>query len=61
MDSNGYFTEQTMFKVYKSLRKIGLDEDKAIDAMNEMQNEGILFREKRPANNPGPVYRETSS
>lgn len=44
-----YYTEDTLFKVFKALRKIGLDEEQATAAISEMQNAGILFRERRPA------------
>jgi len=55
-----YYTEETMFKVFKALRKVGLNEEDATDAINELQNVGILFREKRPvqAGISQPVYRE---
>ena len=52
------FTENTLFKVYDALRASGLDEQKARDAITEMQNNGILFRERTPeVNHPGPVCR----
>lgn len=55
-----YFTEETLFKVYKTLREVGLDEEKAIEAIREMQNAGILFREQQPAKAASPtVYRDT--
>lgn len=41
-----HFTEATLFKVYKALRATGLTEQQAEDAINEMQNAGILFRER---------------
>lgn len=37
--------EGTIFKVYAALMKSGLTHKQATDAINEMQNEGILFRE----------------
>lgn len=38
-------TEDTMHKVYKSLLDSGLNGDVASNAIRQMQNEGILFRE----------------
>lgn len=43
-----HFTENTLFKVYDALRKVGMDETQARDAISEMQNAGILFRERFP-------------
>lgn len=43
-----YFTEATLFKVYKALRATGLTEQQAEDAIIEMQNADILFRERTP-------------
>jgi hypothetical protein len=37
--------DQTMRKVYNALIRSGLDHDAAMNAINEMQNAGILFRE----------------
>lgn len=39
-------TEQTMVKVFGSLKKLGLSDEMALNAINAMQNEGILFRER---------------
>jgi hypothetical protein len=38
-------TEKTMFKVRIALLRTGLDDQEVIDAINQMQNESILFRE----------------
>lgn len=38
--------EDTMTKVYLALRDVGLSEEKAIEAVSNMQNEGVLFRER---------------
>jgi len=38
-------TDDTMQKVYQSLRAIGLTDTQIIDAVTEMQNRGIYFRE----------------
>lgn len=40
------FDEVTMFKVNRALRDSGLTLEQAQDAINEMQNAGILFRER---------------
>jgi hypothetical protein len=37
--------EETMQKVYQALRKAGLTDQKTVDAVMDMQNAGILFRE----------------
>lgn len=39
-------TEDTMRKVRSALMVSGLNPDQIDDAINEMQNEGILFRER---------------
>ena len=38
-------TEETMQKVYQALSQVGLSEGQIINAVNGMQNAGILFRE----------------
>lgn len=43
-----HYTENTLFKVYDVLRAAGLGESQAREAINEMQNQGILFRERVP-------------
>lgn len=40
------FLEGTMAKVFHALKRSGLTDDQALDGMREMQNEGILFRER---------------
>lgn len=54
-----YFTEETLFKVYDSLRIVGgISEELARDTITDMQNKGILFRERAPEVKPsGPVCR----
>jgi hypothetical protein len=44
-------TEDTLFKVAVALREAGLSEQEIDDAINSMQNSGILFRERV---NPSP-------
>lgn len=41
-----FYNDGTMFKVYQALRRAGLSEPQALNAINEMQNDGILFRER---------------
>lgn len=41
-----HFDEDTLFKVINALVRSGLTEQQATDAINEMQNAGILFRER---------------
>lgn len=43
-----YYTEETLFKVYKAIRRAGVTEEFAEQIINEMQNDGILFRERIP-------------
>lgn len=38
-------SEDTLFKVYAGLAAAGISGQQAIDAVNQMQNQGILFRE----------------
>lgn len=40
--------ENTLRKVYEGLMKAGIFGQQAVDAVSEMQNQGILFREKKP-------------
>ena len=39
-------TAETMERVYKGLAAVGLTERQIIDAVNSMQNEGVVFRER---------------
>jgi hypothetical protein len=43
-----YFDEETLFKVMRPLLEAGLTEAEAQHAINEMQNSGLYFREKKP-------------
>lgn len=55
---NVTFDENTLFKVYDSLRSAGLEEQQARDAISDMQNKGILFRERAPeVAHSGPTPR----
>lgn len=40
------YDEETMFKVLKAMREVGITRDQAKDAINTMHNDGILFRER---------------
>lgn len=40
-------TQETMYKVYDALKEAGLTRQQALDAINEMQNAGIYFREAK--------------
>jgi hypothetical protein len=40
------FDQNTFYKVFLSLRRSGLDETQATNAINQMQDDGILFRER---------------
>jgi hypothetical protein len=46
-------TEDTMRKVRRGLRRAGLTPDQITDAVNDMQSEGILFREWAGLNHLG--------
>jgi hypothetical protein len=46
LESNGTFDAETVNKVYQALQKTGLSDDAAKYAIVEMQNAGILFRER---------------
>lgn len=43
-----YFTEETLFKAYKAICRAGVTPEFAEKIINEMQNAGILFRERVP-------------
>lgn len=40
-------TQETMYKVYDALKEAGLTQQQAFDAINQMQNAGIYFREAK--------------
>ena len=42
-----YHDDQTLVKVYRALVASGASDTQAVEAISEMQNEGILFRERR--------------
>ena len=43
-----HHSEDTLFKVYAGLAAAGIQGQQATDAVAQMQNEGILFRERTP-------------
>lgn len=66
--------ENTLKKVYEGLLAAGIFGQKAVDAVSEMQNQGILFRERKPKRrgrppktveaaekNAAEVYRDTQN
>lgn len=44
--------DDTLFKVAVALREVGLTEQQIDDAINSMQNYGILFRERMDQSMP---------
>ena len=48
-DEDLYYDEDTLHKVARALRNAGLDIDGVTSAIREMQNAGILFRERMPS------------
>lgn len=44
-DPEGYVPD-VMTKVYRALEDAGLEDREILDAISEMQNEGVLFRER---------------
>jgi Trp operon repressor len=57
-----HYTEGTLYKVYEALRRSDATEEQAQRAINEMQNAGILFRERgaNPYEAKKPHFREFS-
>ena len=47
MNDEVYYDEETLFKVNRALRASGLTQVQTQDAIIEMQNAGILFRERQ--------------
>ena len=50
--------ENTLRKVYEGLLKAGIFGQQAVDAVSEMQNQGILFRENKPKRRGRPPKAE---
>jgi hypothetical protein len=40
------FDEETLSKVYYALESVGLSYQLSVDAVNAMQDQGVLFRER---------------
>lgn len=59
-DQITYHGEETLGKVYTVLKNMGLDDQQTIDAVNEMQNAGIYFRERQPHGDAG-IHQEAPS
>lgn len=55
-----HFDEDTLRKVYEGLLKAGIFGQQAVDAVNQMQNQGILFREKKPKRRGRPPKAEST-
>lgn len=64
-----HYDENTLTKIYRGLEAAGVTGQQAIDAVFQMQNEGVLFREQlrsagdmptrwRPIDNQGNVGTE---
>jgi len=49
-----YHDQDTMWKVHEALRRAGLTGTQAINVVNDMQNQGILFREAPRERVTGP-------
>lgn len=47
MDNHETYNEDTLRKVYAALMHEGIYGQKALDVVSAIQNEGILFRERK--------------
>lgn len=47
-----HYDDETLFKVYEGLAAAGVVNQQAVEAVNQMQNAGILFRERGPDREP---------
>ncbi len=56
-----HFDENTLRKVYEGLLKAGIFGQQAVDAVSQIQNQGILFREKKPKRRGRPPRKEVES
>ena len=52
--------ENTLRKVYEGLLAAGIFGQQAVDAVNQMQNQGILFRENKPKRRGRPPKAEST-
>lgn len=48
IEDTTYHDENTLFKVYAALSAAGVTGKQATDAVNQLLNFGILFRERKP-------------
>lgn len=55
------FNEGTLFKVRDALYKAGLTKAECTEAIQEMQNAGILFRERLPYINEDGTLRQSTA
>lgn len=53
-NENIYHDEETLRKVYEGLLAAGIYGQQAVDAVFQMQNKGIFFREKKKARRGRP-------
>ena len=52
--------ENTLRKVYEGLLAAGIFGQQAVDAVNQIQNQGILFRENKPKRRGRPPKSEST-
>jgi len=52
------YDEQTLVKVYDALKRAGLSQGQSINAVDEMQNLGLLFRERATCRPPAELTPE---
>lgn len=60
-DNITHHDENTLQKVYQALLDAGIYGQQAVDAVSNMQNRGIYFREKKPARRGRPPKTETKT
>jgi hypothetical protein len=49
VEDEEYYDEYTLFKVVAVMKRVGIGDAKAEELINELQNAGILFRERSPS------------
>jgi len=47
-DEQTHYDENTLRKVYEALLEAGIFGQQAVDIVHNLQNKGILFRERKP-------------
>jgi hypothetical protein len=55
-----HYGEETLAHVYEALNEAGVGGEQATDAVNQMQNRGILFRAREAADLMQRAYREAN-